>query len=304
MSRTKAWCFTLNNYSEDEYRKIIEYGSSPAVEYLVVGREVGDGGTPHLQGYVVLAVRTRMPGVKAAIGNRAHFEAARGSPSSNRVYCTKDGSFQECGTLPAALQGKRSDIDIFKDWVQDYVSEHNRRPPESLVAVEHSALWLRYQRRLMSLLDHLCPVPRLVPGESQLREWQSDLMQVLEEPCDDNRSVMFYVDSEGGKGKSWFCRYCLTVLGKRVQLLQPAKRDDLSHAIDVECSIFLFNVPRGQMEFLRYEVLESLKDQTVFSPKYESQMKILPSVPHVVVFCNEDPDLSKMTEDRYNVNQI
>lgn len=300
MSRTKSWCFTLNNFSEDEYRKIIEYGASPACEYLVVGREVGASGTPHLQGYLVLSVRQRLPYVKAAIGNRAHIEAARGSPAANRVYCTKDGSFQECGTLPTALQGKRSDIDIFKDWVQDYVTEHNRRPPESLVAVEHSALWLRYQRRLMSLLDHLCPVPRLVP-DSELKEWQSDLMQSLEEPCEDNRSVLFYVDAEGGKGKSWFCRYCLQTLGKRVQLLQPAKRDDLCHAIDVECSIFLFNVARGQMEYLRYEVLESLKDQTIFSPKYESQMKVLPVVPHVVVFCNEEPDLTKMTEDRYNV---
>lgn len=299
MSRTKSWCFTLNNFSEDEYRKIVEWGASDGVEYLVVGREVGASGTPHLQGYVVLAMRCRMSQIKEKVGRRAHLEAARGTAADNRVYCTKDGSYQECGTLPAASQGRRNDIEDFKSWVRSYFDEHGRRPPESLVAVEHSALWLRYQQRLMSLLDHLCPIPKLVDGE--LNEWQQGLYEQLEEPCSDNRIVQFYVDAEGGKGKSWFCRYCLGKFGKRVQLLQPAKRDDLSHAVNVEADIFLFNCARGQMEFLRYEVLESLKDQTIFSPKYQSSMKVLPILPHVVVFCNEAPDMEKMTADRYEI---
>jgi len=302
-SYAKSWCFTLNNYSEAEYRSIIEWGASPGCEYLVVGRETGGSGTPHLQGYVVLAVRSRLPALKK-IAARAHWAVARGSAADNRVYCSKEGSFQECGTLPLVGQGKRSDIDDFKSWVLAYHGEHGVRPPESAIAVEYSSLWLRYQQRLLSLCEHLLPPPSLIPPGATLKPWQSDLMQALEEPCADDRSVLFYVDSEGGKGKSWFCRYVLTTLGKKVQLLSPAKRDDLGHAINVECSIFLFNVARGQMEFLRYEVLESLKDRTIFSPKYQSQMKILSSCPHVVVFCNEEPDMTKMTEDRYLIERL
>ena len=54
------------------------------------------------------------------------------------------------------------------------------------------------------------------------------------------------------------------------------------------------------MEYLNYGFLESLKDRMVFSPKYESQMKLLPNKVHVVVLGNEAPDETKMTADRYN----
>lgn len=299
MSRTKSWCFTLNNYNEDEYRKILEWGDSPGVAYLIVGRERGSTGTPHLQGYVLLDERKRMSAIKEKVGRRAHLEPAKGSANQNREYCKKEGSFEERGNFPSVGQGKRSDIDRFKSWVDEYVREHGTRPPESLVAVEHSSLWLRYQSRLMSLLDHLCPAPILVDGN--LRGWQNELMEVLKEDCIDDRVINFYYDEEGGKGKSWFCRYALSKLGKAVQLLSIGKRDDLAHAINPECSIFFINVPRGQMEYLRYEVLESLKDRAVFSPKYHSQMKFLLKIPHVIVMCNEQPDRSKMSEDRYNV---
>lgn len=302
MSRCKAWCFTLNNYTDVEYRKIIEWGATSDVQYLVVGRETGSSGTPHLQGYVLLDVRQRMPYLKEKIGRRAHLQPAKGSAQQNRAYCTKDGDFQESGQLPSVGQGKRSDIDTFKEWVHEYVAEHGCRPPESRVAVEHSALWLRYQSRLMSLLDHLCPSAVLVDG--CLRDWQSELFDVLKEPCQDDRVIKFFYDSEGGKGKSWFCRYCVSKLGKRVQLLSIGKRDDLAHAINPECDIFMINVPRTQMEFLRYEVLESLKDRTIFSPKYQSMMKILEKNPHVIVMCNEEPDRTKMSEDRYEVTYL
>jgi len=74
--------------------------------------------------------------------------------------------------------------------------------------------------------------------------------------------------------------------------------------VDVRSRIFLVNVPRGQMEYLNYGVLEMLKDRMVLSPKYESSMKILLNCPHVIVFCNEDPDMSKMSADRYVIHEL
>ena len=58
------------------------------------------------------------------------------------------------------------------------------------------------------------------------------------------------------------------------------------------------------MEFLRYEILEMLKDRMVFSPKYASRMKFLHRVPHVVVFSNEYPAMDKMSDDRYDIHVI
>lgn len=297
----KHWVFTLNNYTEDEYTSIRELFNSDLVEYIVVGRETGDSGTPHLQGYVCFRTRKRLSQVKNAVGQRVHAEKARGTPTQASDYCKKDGQYEESGALPNG-PGHRTDIDAYKSWVLQYYADNGRRPTERDIALEHSSLWLRYSSRLMSLRDMLCPSPRLVDGT--LNPWQDEVYQEIDDGTYHDREIMFVVDTDGGKGKSWFCRYVMTKKPNHCQLLSIGKRDDLAHAIDESKSIFLFNVPRGQMEYLRYEVLEQLKDQTVFSPKYLSTMKILEKTPFVAVFSNEHPDMDKMTEDRYNIKLI
>lgn len=86
--------------------------------------------------------------------------------------------------------------------------------------------------------------------------------------------------------------------------MQSSGYADMAYALDETKSVFLINVPRGGIEFLQYRFLESLKDKYVFSSKYESKMKILRETPHIVVFCNEYPDLSKMSSDRYNITNM
>jgi len=77
--------------------------------------ERGANGTLHLQGYAQRANPTRFHAWKAFISERAHLEAAKGTPQQNRVYCTKDESrvpgslIFEHGTIP--VQGKRRDLD-------------------------------------------------------------------------------------------------------------------------------------------------------------------------------------------------
>lgn len=66
---SKHWTFTLNNYTEIEYASIL---SAPH-DYLVVGKETGENGTPHLQGYIVFVNRKRLAGCKK-ICSRIHWE--------------------------------------------------------------------------------------------------------------------------------------------------------------------------------------------------------------------------------------
>lgn len=84
-------------------------------------------------------------------------------------------------------------------------------------------------------------------------------------------------------------------------MLSIGKNADLAHAIDESKRVFVFDIPRGSMEYLQYGILEQLKNRMVFSAKYNSTTKILHQKPHVIVFCNEDPDMDKMTNDRYNI---
>lgn len=95
MAQSKNWCFTLNNYSDDDYEKFKKI----ECKYIVLGKEVGESGTPHIQGFVVFAVNKRLSAVKK-IDSHAHWEAARGSAAQAAAYCKKDGDFFECGDCP------------------------------------------------------------------------------------------------------------------------------------------------------------------------------------------------------------
>lgn len=71
---SRAWCFTLNNYTAEEEVAVQQLD----VAYLVYGREVGAEGTMHLQGYLYRTL-ARLSAMKKMIP-RAHFEAAKGTP--------------------------------------------------------------------------------------------------------------------------------------------------------------------------------------------------------------------------------
>lgn len=293
--QSRRWVFTLNNYTPAEEQRVKDVFASASVRYGVFGRETGAGGTPHLQGFCVFTGNQRFNAVRRLFP-RAHVESARGTTQQARSYCIKDGDYFECGDPPTNA-GSRSDLEALFEWGDQFTAEHGRGPTSPEVAREQPQAYLRYPR-IVRLFENRAPPPVLREGE--LRDWQSFLEQELDEGASD-REVVFYVDPDGGKGKTWFQQWYLSKHPDKVQVLSIGKRDDLAHAIDVSKSVFFFNVPRGGMEYFQYVIAESLKDRMIFSPKYSSKMKFLRTTPHVIVFCNEEPDYSKMTEDRYVV---
>ena len=104
--RVRAWCFTLNNYSDDDVSFInAALADATKVNYGVYGFEVGPSGTPHLQGYIMFGGVKSMATVKRFLGNeRVHVEVARGTPTQNREYCIKDDDSHEFGSLPSQRQ--------------------------------------------------------------------------------------------------------------------------------------------------------------------------------------------------------
>lgn len=113
---SRGWCFTLHDYDEKDE----SFVQAVVCQYMVYGHEeCPDTGRKHLQGYVYFPKRgKRFKGVKALFPRETHIEAAKGSPSQNKAYCTKSDKegFFEFGDLPA--QGKRSDIDDVREWIE------------------------------------------------------------------------------------------------------------------------------------------------------------------------------------------
>ncbi len=89
----KCWVFTVNNPVPTDMV------SPELCDYMIVGLEIGDEGTKHLQGYVRLKTKIRMKSMKKLLP-RAHLEPAKGTDWQNRVYCSKDGDFTEWGKTP------------------------------------------------------------------------------------------------------------------------------------------------------------------------------------------------------------
>lgn len=83
---SKSWCFTLNHYTDAECETIKLW--TDEVKKLVVGKEVGECGTPHLQGFVTFARAYRLRAVRKLL-ERAHWEIARAADAA--LYCAKDG---------------------------------------------------------------------------------------------------------------------------------------------------------------------------------------------------------------------
>jgi len=107
MSQTKYYCFTLNNYENGESEEIAERLRSRC-NYFIIGKEIGETGTPHLQGYCVFTSRCGFSTAKDRISARCHIEAARGTPDHNKTYCSKGGDFVEYGDLPAPSHHRRA----------------------------------------------------------------------------------------------------------------------------------------------------------------------------------------------------
>lgn len=300
-AQSRHWVFTLNNWTADDETRLEALAST--VTYLVYGYETAETGTPHLQGYVCFSTVKRATAVKTAIGARAHVEVKRGSPKEASDYCKKEGLFKEFGSLPSGARGT-SRFDEFTSWVVSRRDNDGPLPSDREIAQAFPELWLRHERRLRNLAEHLYPEPLLVLDDAELNDWQRVLHDALRTNDPGDRAILFYVDEEGGKGKTWFQRYMVSKYPNDTQVLSIGKRDDVAHALDQTKKIFLFNVPRGGMEFFQYTTVEQLKDRMVFSPKYDSKTKIWREKVHVVVFCNEEPDMAKMTADRYIIMNI
>ncbi len=296
MTRVTRYCFTLNNYTEENVEHIKLFARNRC-SYLVAGREVGESGTPHLQGFLILKTSQRLSYLQRRLSNLAHYEQALGSNEQAANYCKKEGNFFEVGTFPNP-RGQGSVIKNFKAWVQ----AQDRSPTPREVANEWPDIWVRYQNTIMEAITHWRPIPSMLgEGPHVLKDWQAELETKLQGDPDD-RTILFYCDPEGAQGKSWFTRYYSDTYGDS-QLLRVGRRDDLAHAIDTNTRVFFFDIPRGQLEFFQYTILEQLKDRVVFSPKYKSTSKVFDHDVHVVVFANEEYNNS-MTYDRVQVTYL
>ncbi len=138
--RYRAWIYVLNNYTPSNISYLQQL--SPAnplqqsvcaekVVYHIYGEEVGDTGTPHLQGYIYFKHAKAFEAVRSILCTGSHLESARGTPLQNKKYSSKEGKVWEGGDIPKSL-GERATmqkerwseiLDLAKDGAMDDIAE-------------------------------------------------------------------------------------------------------------------------------------------------------------------------------------
>lgn len=213
-TRSRGWCFTLNNYTDEDVSILSQGGTSPQdVVYLVFGKEVGDSGTHHLQGYLHTKTVKSFKQAKAIISDRAHVEPRKGSVKQAIEYCCKDGDVIEFGDRPN--QGKRTDLETVANSIIKGKSISD-------VAMEHPSVFAKYSRGLRDLA--------LTTSRPYLRDSVCGLWLYGEPGCGKSHYAQTkYPDAYRKSQNKWFDGYA----GEKAIILDDLDTGALCHHLKI-----------------------------------------------------------------------
>ena len=142
-----------------------------------------------------------------------------------------------------------------------------------------------------------------------LRTWQTSLLEYM---VPTNREVIWIIGTKGNEGKSWFQEFLESKFGwhrvicsmdikmKKGNICQALRKRSL-----MTTNMFLFDVGKGATdENVNYDVLEKIKNGRIVADKYNTAELKFQTPNIVIVFCNEKPDIGKLSKDRWKIFKI
>lgn len=162
----RHWVFTLNGDKkvlEDTYTKWQDQKAfGDILDYLIVGKETGAGGTFHLQGYLTLKKKNRRSWVKANFCNEAHYEQRRGTHAQARDYIKNnpdkpDAVYFEWGAVDQPEERARTDLTSLAATIKTTRSFRT-------ILDDHGGKYIQYGRNMQNLHAYYHrPRPRATP---------------------------------------------------------------------------------------------------------------------------------------------
>lgn len=238
------YCFTYNNYPESAIHELQDCFRE-ICDKFVFQQEMGENGTPHLQGAIWLKKRMRYS--QFGLPETIHWEKMRNEEASLN-YCTK--------------------------------SETAVGEPISY------------------------GFPRPVVTITDLYPWQQSIVDLyFTEP--DGRTCNWFWENTGGVGKSSFCKY-MFVKHKAITI-QGGKLSDIMNIVfnlDMDTTrMLIIDVPRNNGNKISYSSVECILNGMITNTKFETGVKVF-NPPHIVIFSNFPPEISKLSSDRWRVIEI
>lgn len=274
----KKFCFTWNNYDDKSVEFLKSYYDAYC-SYMIYGYEVSPSTqTPHLQGYIELKKYRRFKQItQKDFQGRIHIEIAKGNFEQNKVYCSKCNNYIEYGTPNIAGSNKailgtlREKIKACKTW-------------RDVLEIEGVEKHLKFAREYYNTIDRR---DKTLYADVKLYDWQQQIINYMDKPGT-SREILFILDKQGGKGKSFLCAYCQTMrddtfisdIGKTADILYIYK-DNLKKNILLDTQRDL------KYDEFNWKLIENITNRVFTSTKYESQIINKPELTNTIIFTND-----------------
>lgn len=92
----------------------------------IIGKEIADSGTPHLQGYIELTKKSRPLGLFKL--KRIHWEKAKGTKEENIIYCSKEDKNAWCLGCKLKKPLKLITENMLYEWQKDILEIIKEEP--------------------------------------------------------------------------------------------------------------------------------------------------------------------------------
>lgn len=286
---------TLNNPTAATDKLIDAFIKEKCFQFMVYQEEEGvTRKTRHYQMYIEVTETMRGSAIKKFFPS-AHIEKRMGSQNQAIAYCQKQESRINSPVTygKPSVQGARNDLqelvarldthDTWNDCIRDVTIHPQLAKYGSFAKEYHNS---KKSKRA---------------GLRRFHRWQEELLEVIKsEP--DNRTITWYVDIEGGRGKSEMTKELITqhdaiVLGGR----GPT---DLYQYAQSKNRIAIWDFPRDKQMQEPYDAIEKIKDG-YFTSTFRNPMFCQRDYPaHVIIFANYKPDESKLSADRWKIIEL
>lgn len=223
MSQSRSWTFTLNNPEPGVSEWLKEIMNMDVMKRFVAGFEVGEKGTPHIQGAFVLKTPWRFNRVRDLMEG-CHIEEMIASWKKNLAYCSKSNDVL-C-LKDTSQQGKRKDLEEFKEAIESGASDLEL-----------------YREHTMEMAKY----PRFAGGyKAAIQKDKSRAFRKVE---------VTILHGDGGMGKSKMARYDENMNPKNVYVVPKSKNLKWWSGYDGEDEIVIEEFDWTEVDFAVWKTI-------------------------------------------------
>jgi hypothetical protein len=267
--KSRNYIFTLNNWTVEQKAEIIKFLKKCA-KYYIIGEEIGELGTPHLQGYMSFQNERYYKGIceDCEPFKKMWSRSAKANVYHNFNYCSKQNHYI-------------TNIDI-----QKWIKQQKGKLIDLSGIILKKENFYDWQNTFHDIIFN-CNSNRYIHWicDKQGKKGKTEFLKYMTH----NHGAIF---TTGGKKND-------------IMNLAINNRDYFEYEkIENEKKFVIFNFPKDtDPDAISYNSMEMFLDGLICNNKFESNSILIKPV-KVIVLANCEPNINKLIKDRWNIYDI